>query len=57
MQGENGVRCRFLLLTSFGDWPWSSVRDYMGSLSGALSAHRVLPIDRVPLPTDEGTRI
>jgi REP element-mobilizing transposase RayT len=39
------------------DWPWSSVRDYTGSLSGAVSAHRVLPIDRVLLPTVEGTRI
>jgi REP element-mobilizing transposase RayT len=39
------------------DWPWSSVRDYTGSLSGAVSAHRVLPIDRILLPTDEGTRI
>ena len=29
------------------DWPWSSVRDYTGSLSGTAGAHGVLPIDRV----------
>jgi putative transposase len=39
------------------DWPWSSVRDYAGSLSGTASAHRLLPIDRILLPTDERTRI
>jgi putative transposase len=39
------------------DWPWSSVRDYTGSLSKAVSAHRVLAIDRVLLPADERTRI
>jgi putative transposase len=39
------------------DWPWSSVRDYAGSLSGTGSAHRLLPIDRIHLPTDERTRI
>ena len=39
------------------DWPWSSVRDYSGSLNGAASAHRVLPIDRILLPADERTRI
>jgi hypothetical protein len=53
------------------EWPWSSVRDYTGRraaeslengalpypLSGAVSAHPVLPIDRILLPTDAGTRI
>ena len=39
------------------DWPWSNVRDYSGSLKGAASAHRILPIDRILLPADERTRI
>jgi hypothetical protein len=39
------------------DWPWSSVRDYSGSLRGAGSANGVLPIDRILLPADERTRI
>jgi len=38
-------------------WPWSSVRDYAGSLNGTASTHRLLPIDRILLPTDERTRI
>ena len=39
------------------DWPWSSVRDYTGWLSGTVSAHPILPIDRIPLPADERTRL
>ena len=39
------------------DWPWSSVRDYTGSVSGTASAHPILPIDRILLPTDERTRL
>jgi hypothetical protein len=39
------------------DWPWSSVRDYSGSLKGATSANRFLAIDRILLPADERTRI
>jgi len=39
------------------DWPWSSVRDYRGSLSGTVRASRILPIDRILLPADERTRI
>jgi hypothetical protein len=27
------------------DWPWSSLRDYAGSLSGTTGAHPILPID------------
>jgi putative transposase len=38
-------------------WPWPSVRDYSGNLSGVASAHRVLPIDRILLPAEERTRI
>ena len=39
------------------DWPWSSVRDYSGSLNEAATANRVLSIDRILLPADERTRI
>jgi len=39
------------------DWPWSSVRDYCGSLSAAPDAHRILAIDRILLPSDERARI
>jgi putative transposase len=39
------------------DWPWSSVRDYSGSLKGAAIADRILPIDRILSPADERTRI
>jgi hypothetical protein len=39
------------------DWPWSSVRDYSGSVSGAVSPNRFLAIDRILLPADERTRI
>jgi len=37
--------------------PWSSVRDYTGWLSGTVSAHPILPVDRIPLPADERTRL
>jgi len=39
------------------DWPWSSARDYTGSVSRAVSPNRVLAIDRILLPADERTRI
>jgi len=39
------------------EWPWSSVRDYTGWLSGTVSAHPILPVDRIPLPADERTRL
>ena len=39
------------------DWPWSSARDYTGSVSGAVGPNRVLAIDRMLLPADERTRI
>ena len=39
------------------DWPWSGVRDYTGSVSGAASPNRFLAIDRILLPADERTRI
>jgi REP-associated tyrosine transposase len=39
------------------DWPWSSVREYSGSIQGESTRHPYLPIDRVLLPSDERTRI
>ena len=39
------------------DWPWSSVHDYSGSLSAAVSANRILAVDRILLPADERTHI
>jgi putative transposase len=39
------------------DWPWSSVREYSGSIQDESTRHPFLPIDRVLLPSDERTRI
>ncbi|HUZ47594.1 MAG TPA: hypothetical protein VMW54_13235 [Terriglobia bacterium] len=39
------------------DWPWSSAREYSGSVHEKATRHPVLPIDRVLLPSDEQTRI
>ena len=39
------------------DWPWSSVREYSGTLQEESTRHPILPIDRVLLPSDERTRI
>lgn len=39
------------------EWPWSSVRDYSGSLNAAPNANRILAIDRILLPADERARI
>ena len=39
------------------DWPWSSVREYSGSIQDESTRHPSLPIDRVLLPSDERTRI
>ena len=39
------------------EWPWSSVREYSGSLQEEATRHPILPIDRVLLPSDERTRI
>ena len=35
------------------DWPWSSARDYAGSVSGAVSPNRFLAIDRILLPAGD----
>jgi len=39
------------------EWPWSSAREYSGTLRTPASAHPILSIDRVLLPTDERSRI
>jgi len=39
------------------DWPWSSAREYSGSLQETATRHPLLPIDRVLLPSDQQTRI
>jgi putative transposase len=39
------------------DWPWSSVREYAGTVGEAATRHALLPIDRVLLPSDERGRI
>ena len=39
------------------DWPWSSVREFSGTVRESATPHRVLAIDRVLLPGDERTRI
>ncbi len=39
------------------DWPWSSVRDYSGTLAAAPNPNRILTTDRILLPADERTRI
>ena len=39
------------------EWPWSSVREYSGSLQEEATHHPILPIDRVLLPSDERKRI
>jgi len=39
------------------DWPWSSVREFMGTLGENATRHPVLAIDRLLLPSDECARI
>ena len=39
------------------DWPWSSAREFTGTLGENATRHPLLPIDRVLLPSDERTRI
>ncbi len=39
------------------EWPWSSVREYSGTVREEATRHPVLPIDRVLLPCDQRTRI
>jgi putative transposase len=51
----NPVRAGLVRRTQ--EWPWSSVREYSGSLQEEATRHPLLPIDRVLLPADERTRI
>ena len=39
------------------DWPWSSAREFTGTVGENATRHPILPIDRVLLPSDERTRI
>jgi putative transposase len=39
------------------DWPWSSVREYSGSVRKAATRHPFLSIDRAQLPADARARI
>ena len=34
------------------EWPWSSVREYSGTIQEEATRHPILPIDRVLLPSD-----
>jgi len=52
---QNPVKAGLVRRTE--DWPWSSVREYGGTLREAATRHAVLAIDRVLLPADERTRI
>ena len=45
------------LATSPEDWPLSSVHDYTGTINRAPATPSGLSVDRIPLPTDERTRI
>ncbi len=44
-------------VTRPGDWRWSSVNDYTGSVNMPAATTRILAIDRVLLPSDGRTRI
>ncbi len=39
------------------DWPWSSAREYTGTLRQTGTQHPILPVDRMLLPADSLTRI
>jgi len=48
---QNPVRAG--LVERAEEWPWSSAREYSGTLRAPASAHPILRIDRVLLPADE----
>jgi hypothetical protein len=52
---QNPVRAG--LVERAEDWPWSSVREYSGTLRSAEHDHPVLRINRVLLPAEERTRL
>ena len=39
------------------DWKWSSVHDYTGTVRAPAGAGSPIPVDRITLPADPGTRI
>ena len=39
------------------DWPWSSAREFTGTVGEKATPHPILPIDRVLLPSDQRARI
>jgi hypothetical protein len=39
------------------DWPWSSAREFTGTLRELRTRHLIPPIDRVLLPHDPRTRL
>ena len=45
------------LVQQADEWPWSSAREYSGSLQEEATRHPALPIDRILLPSDQRTRI
>ncbi len=45
------------LVQQADEWPWSSAREYSGSLHEEATRHPILPIDRILLPSDQRTRI
>ena len=40
-----------------GDWKWSSVHDYTGTVRAPAGAGSPIPVDRITLPADPRTRI
>jgi len=40
-----------------GDWPWSSAREFTGTVGEHTTRHPILSIDRVLLPSDQRARI
>jgi len=57
MQTKAGSAESLVLGLCSSSWLWSGARDYTGRLSGRVSAHPILPIDRTSLPADERTRL
>ena len=39
------------------EWPWSSAREYSGTLRAPAAVHPILSIDRILQPADERTPI
>ena len=52
---QNPVRAGLVRRTV--DWPWSSAREFAGTVGEHTTRHPILPIDRVLLPSDPRARI